>query len=52
MKELPKWERMHHNAGYLKEEKVARKSIEELVKAWGLRYRMAGEDGLVSTPTR
>jgi len=32
---------MHHNAGYLKEEKVTRKSIEELVKAWGLRYRMA-----------
>jgi len=33
---LPKWERMHHNAGYLKEEKVTRKSIEELVKAWDM----------------
>jgi len=32
---------MPHNAGYLKEEKVTRNSIEELVKAWGPGYRRA-----------
>jgi hypothetical protein len=34
---------MHHNVGYPKgeEEKVTHKSIKELIRAWGPRYRMA-----------
>jgi len=43
MKLLPKVRWVPHNAGYQKGEEagVTRKSTEELVKAWRLRYRLS-----------